>query len=446
LDFALNPACLWYYTSVKLRIAIHKAHGPMSNEAIAKPNITKYSSEFKLDVYAKLPPVEMVVFVVHILQTETAPVAVEEVVSTCFRLFPHSFALKNYFYWPDSALVSRRLHDAKEKGYLKGTTTEGFELKSKGKPVAKRMAKALDVTLPPLPQPEPVPATPAVTAAPIAPAEEKTPTPVAETPKSEPVSEPKTVEIVAPPAAKKQVQKRIVKAKTTAKKAVVKKSPAKKAAAQAIETPKKKPTPNVKPPKQKITRPKPQAVKKPKAAPPRVVKEATTQPKIEKPKNQKVQAEAPKQLALSLTPPSAKEKAVVSPAKPEPKKEAQHLEAKKAPVRVKAPAAAPVAAAISKEEKEKAVKVVRHVDRSDAYQLYKRNGKKAQINEFDFRNLLFATMESPAETLKRNVETFKRYAGIQQRNDLIGFLEFCEQRFAALLQPKAKQPIKKLRF
>ncbi|HMZ08943.1 MAG TPA: hypothetical protein PK078_15110, partial [Anaerolineales bacterium] len=191
----------------------------MSNEAIAKPNITKYSSEFKLDVYAKLPPVEMVVFVVHILQTETAPVAVEEVVSTCFRLFPHSFALKNYFYWPDSALVSRRLHDAKEKGYLKGTTTEGFELKSKGKPVAKRMAKALDVTLPPLPQPEPVPATPAVTAAPIAPAEEKTPTPVAETPKSEPVSEPKTVEIVAPPAAKKQVQKRSVKAKTTAKKA-----------------------------------------------------------------------------------------------------------------------------------------------------------------------------------------------------------------------------------
>ena len=97
---------------------------------------------------------------------------------------------------------------------------------------------------------------------------------------------------------------------------------------------------------------------------------------------------------------------------------------------------APVAA--SKEEKDKAAKVIKQIERSDAYQLYRRNGKRAQIGEFDFRNMLFATMESSAETLKRNVELFKRYAGIHFRTDLIAFLDFCEESFSNLLISKVK--------
>ena len=92
----------------------------------------------------------------------------------------------------------------------------------------------------------------------------------------------------------------------------------------------------------------------------------------------------------------------------------------------------------SKEEKDKAAKVVKQIERSDAYQLYRRNGKRAQIGEFDFRNMLFATMESSAETLKRNVELFKRYAGIHFRTDLIAFLDFCEESFSNLLISKVK--------
>ena len=149
--------------------------------------------------------------------------------------------------------------------------------------------------------------------------------------------------------------------------------------------------------------------------------------KVEKPKAQKVKSAQATQLTLSLTPPTAWKKVEVRATQPKPKKE---------PHPVKVEVLAPVAA--SKEEKDKAAKVIKQIERSDAYQLYRRNGKRAQIGEFDFRNMLFATMESSPETLKRNLELFKRYAGIHFRTDLIAFLEFCEEHFAGLLKTKAK--------
>lgn len=89
---------------------------------------------------------------------------------------------------------------------------------------------------------------------------------------------------------------------------------------------------------------------------------------------------------------------------------------------------------ISKEEKIKAGKVIHQVEKSDAYKLYKKNGKQAKISEFDFRNMLFATMESSSDTLTRNVALFKKYANMQSRNDVIAFLVFCENSFTKLLK------------
>lgn len=91
---------------------------------------------------------------------------------------------------------------------------------------------------------------------------------------------------------------------------------------------------------------------------------------------------------------------------------------------------------ISKEEKIKAGRVIHQVERSDAYKLYKKNGKQAKISEFDFRNMLFATMESSSDTLTRNVALFKKYANIHSRNDVITFLGFCEDSFAKLLKKR----------
>jgi len=413
----------------------------MSTEALAKPIITKNSSEFKLDAYASLSAGELVVFAVQVLQADAAPVAVEEVVSTCFRLFPHSFALKNYFYWPDSALVSRRLHDAKEKGLLKGNATDGFETKVQGRQVAKHVAKALGVSLLVPPKVEaptpPVMETPKVEKVVVVKKEEVKKEAVPSAPAVKAIKKPETIKKKEKPKQKavKPEKKTIEK-----KQAVKPKAKPKKESAKVVPV-KKKPAPKPKAqPKKVITQakvqvkqkqtkpaPKPKAVvaKKPiKPAPKPKVEKGTGKKDERRKKKAKSQ---PTQLTMALTPPTAKKKAGVPAAKPKIKKEAKP---------VKGEVLAPVT--VSKEEKDKAAKVIKQIERSDAYQLYRRNGRRAQIGEFDFRNMLFATMESSAETLKRNVDLFKRYAGIHFRTDLIAFLEFCEESFSALLISKAK--------
>lgn len=412
----------------------------MSSEALAKPTITRNSSEFKQDAYASLSAVELVVFAVQLLQADAAPVAVEEVVSTCFRLFPHSFALKNYFYWPDSALVSRRLHDAKEKGLLKGSATDGYETKVQGRQVAKHVAKVLGVSLPVLPKVE-------------IPVEKKEEAPADKKEEEKKEAAPSTSVVKAvkkQETRKKEVQQKAVKSE---KKPAVKKKVQAKPKKVVAKPAKKKPAPKpvvkakvkekLKPGKPKVkkvekkreTRPtvKPEVKK----AAPKVEKKQEVRkkvqvkpapkPRVQKAKNQVKQAQ-PKQLTMALPPVAAKKKAEAPATKPKVKEDAAKP--------VKGVVLAPVA--VSKEEKDKAAKVVKLIERSDAYQLYRRNGRRAQIGEFDFRNMLFATMESSAETLKRNVELFKRYAGIHFRTDLIAFLEFCEENFSSLLISKAK--------
>lgn len=433
----------------------------MSSEALAKPTITKNSSEFKLDDYASIPTGELVVFAVQVLQADAAPVAVEEVVSTCFRLFPHSFALKNYFYWPDSALVTRRLHDAKEKGLLKGSPTDGYETKGSGKQVAKQVAKMLGVTLPMSPKVEVV-ALPVVEPPKVAEVvAEKKEEEKREAAPSTPVV--KKVKKQAPQ--KKATQKKFDKkapakkptVKATPKKAVTSKKKAqpkatakktvkpapkpkatvvKKPVKPAVKVEKKKSQPVVKP---DIKKSVPKVVEKKEEASKKPVKPAVkpevkkVEPKVEKVTEKKVEKQKkeaktqPKQLTMELAPVAAWKKAEAPASKPKVKNEA---------LPVKGEVLAPVV--VSKEEKDKAAKVVKQIERSDAYQLYRRNGKRAQIGEFDFRNMLFATMESSAETLKRNVDLFKRYAGIHFRTDLIAFLEFCEESFSALLISKVK--------
>ena len=439
----------------------------MSSEALAKPTITKNSSEFKQDTYASLSTGELVVFAVQVLQTDATPVAVEEVVSTCFRLFPHSFALKNYFYWPDSALVARRLHDAKEKGLLKGNATDGYETKGSGKQAAKQVAKALGVSLPVPPKVE-------VVAPPV----------VVEAPKAaeivaEKKEEEKKESVPSAPVArkvKKQAQKKVEKkapakkpvAKTTPKKdattskkkaqpkATAKKpvKPAPKPKATVVkkdEKGKKKSKPAAKPDVKKAAlkvekKVKPTVKPEVKKVEPKVVekKKETRQEKTKPPVKPEIKKAAPKvekkeaksqptQLSMPLAPATAWKKAEAPASKPKVQKEAPSSGDR---LPIKGEVLAPVA--VSKEEKDKAAKVIKQIERSDAYQLYRRNGKRAQIGEFDFRNMLFATMESSAETLKRNLDLFKRYASIHFRTDLIAFLEFCEENFAALMISKVK--------
>ncbi len=105
----------------------------------------------------------------------------------------------------------------------------------------------------------------------------------------------------------------------------------------------------------------------------------------------------------------------------------------------------PVPGSVPKEVKVRAGKFVHMMERSDAYVDFKRNGSNSKFGEFDFRSMLLCTMESSSIALKNNIRLFKEYAGIHNRQDLLTFLNFCEDRFSHLLGASLKRPEKKTR-
>ena len=68
----------------------------MASRASAVKNIKiKNLPKIELDVYSKIALNKLIVYAVHYLQEQGVTATVEEIVSVCFRLFPHSFSLKH---------------------------------------------------------------------------------------------------------------------------------------------------------------------------------------------------------------------------------------------------------------------------------------------------------------------------------------------------------------
>jgi hypothetical protein len=88
---------------------------------------------------------------------------------------------------------------------------------------------------------------------------------------------------------------------------------------------------------------------------------------------------------------------------------------------------------VSGETRTRAGRFVKSLEHSDAFKLYSSEQEQAKISEFDFRSMLLCTMESSAVTLSKNLEQFKQYVAVYERNDLISFLDFCARKFAHLL-------------
>ena len=406
--------------------------------------------DFTSDVYANIAPDELVVFAVYALQDDGHYSAMEEIVSACFRLFPHRFSLKNYFYWPDSATTLSFLNKAKSKGNLKGNLANGFAVKVQGRQTVKRVAKVLGITLPapekkvkPIPAPEIKPAQPEVekkaevqeeAEKPIQPVLNELP---AKAPKKKkPARKVKENKSAKPVTKKAPEKKRVVASKE--------KKPVKKKA--AVSQPVKPVVTKKAPAKKKVVKTK--AILKP--AP--VKQEALLQVKVEEPKK-KEQVKPAALVVVKKASAPKKEKPQAQPAQltmlslVEEKKEKpvppilKKVESK--PVKVEMVIAPVVAPQVSKEEKVKAGRFVQSMERSDAYRQYKKSGDKSRISEFDFRSLLLCTMESSPETLARNVNTFKGYANIQNRQDLVVFLNFVESSFSDLLNSSGKKTAKK---
>jgi hypothetical protein len=418
------------------------ASAPSGTLKLKKKNLPKIEST----VYSNISLNEQVVFAIHYLEQHGVAVSVEEVVSTCFRLFPQSFSLKHYTRWPDSALVIRRLNDAREKGFVKGNPLDGFALKYSGVKLAERTAKTLGLVKP-APKKKATAAKPKASRLKTVEIKKRAPAPrIKEAPRKKPVVAALT-KALSKPQPKTAAPKQVIKSKVQAsgkvvKKAVVevpvvKKSPAKPRVAKKKELKKTiKPGPVLS--KQVVQR-KPKDI-------PLLPKQTAELPPV-KGKKDKTRKAQPLQMAMTLpvkeAQPEAKPvKKILVKKKPAPP--LTRLQTIQPEMVIPAKAAKPVSMpVVSKEERVKAERIVRAMEKSDAYKLYSRNGHGAKPSEFDFRNMLFATMESTPETLVRNVNLFKGSAAIQNRQDLIKFLDDCEANFAHLLKPSVRKVSKK---
>lgn len=343
-----------------------------------KKVLIKKLPKFESDVYANLTFGDLVLFALSYLAEQGIEANTEEIISACFRLFPHKFGLKNYSRWPDSALVMRHVQDVKKKKLVKGNASAGFMLTFKGKQSAKRVAKLLGIKK-----------------------------------KSVAKKKQKPVALVLTKKTLRRRFRKPVQNKVVKKKRVVKRS-------NDLSRSVKKAT------KVATTQKRGLAIRATKKG---ELKIRTTRSKkvghafsvTKKDKTEKrglpIRATEKSELAIRST--RVKKKITGNKKQVGAKQEALQV------VKIQ-----PVVN-VSKEEKIKAGRVVHQVEKSDAYKAYLKNGK---ISEFDFRNMLFATMESSADTLTRNVALFKKYANMQSRNDVIKFLNFCESSFAKLLK------------
>lgn len=406
---------------------------------------------FELDVYSTIALSDLVIYSIYSLQKQGSEITTENVVFTCFGLFPHKFSLKNYTRWPDSALVARRLSDCKDRGTLKGNSAQGFLLTYKGLKLAERVAKQLGVYVP-----EKKPAKKLVSSTVKKLKKKKIETPekkIKLTPRKL-IGEKKTASAAPKPAFKQLVKMQMKKVQPeTPNKAVISKK-------QVIEElpkiqVKKAKTKAVK--KSTVTRQVQKINRKPKVSIPVKLPDKKLQPELLADKSAApIKGVARKSKILIPTKLQGK-KQKSEPVKKTPAKQAKEVtQLQLIPVAVEKKSKPPqpkkiltptpsvlAAPSVSKEEKARAGKFMQMMEKSDAYKHYQKDGIKTKISEFDFRSMLLATMESSAETLVRNLGLFTSYAHIQNRQDLVTFLSFCEKSFSSLLNSSDRKTVKK---
>jgi hypothetical protein len=346
-----------------------------------KGNIPKFDP----GVYTKIALNDLVVFSIHFLHDQGINAAAEDIVSTSFRLFPKRFALRKFPHWPDSAVVGRRWSECRVKGWIIGDTITGFKLTPKGLGVARRVGKRLGIV-----QPAPV----------------KKRSPVGKVKKKHAPMPSKKARVVRKHETKSQVQVKEAQAAPLKKARAMRKHETKPQVQELQAAP--------------VPSKQPHVVPKHETKFQVQVKEAQAAPlkKMRPVQRRKVQGHPARAREIQIVPEPPVPTRVNSPAQ----------------VEMLFPAHVPVPA----EVKTRAGKFVRMMEQTDAFVDFKRHGLNSKFGEFDFRSMLLCTMESSSAALGNNVKQFKDYAAIHDRQDLLVFLNFCEDRFSHLLAVSTK--------
>lgn len=100
---------------------------------------------FDSNQYARIALNDLVIYSVYVLSQSGDEITAEDIVATCFLLFPKRFELRGYPQWPDSTVVNKRWIDCRNKDLMTGSTAEGFKLTPKGLKVAETIGETLRV-------------------------------------------------------------------------------------------------------------------------------------------------------------------------------------------------------------------------------------------------------------------------------------------------------------
>jgi hypothetical protein len=106
--------------------------------------------QFDPTIYSKITLNDLVIYSVHYLHKQGTGITSEDIIATCFALFPKRFSLRKYPQYPDSGIVSRRWGDCKSRGYLRGNAASGFQITARGIKRAEKVVKMLGEPMKPV--------------------------------------------------------------------------------------------------------------------------------------------------------------------------------------------------------------------------------------------------------------------------------------------------------
>jgi len=108
-------------------------------------NINKIKS-IKINKYQDIGMNDLVCYAIFKNADEKNLISRENLVMSCFKLFPQKFSIRGYDNFPDSNVIDKRWVDLRDRGYLAGKTSTGIRLTTKGIIKAKVTMKKMKIS------------------------------------------------------------------------------------------------------------------------------------------------------------------------------------------------------------------------------------------------------------------------------------------------------------
>ena len=89
-------------------------------------------------------------------------------------------------------------------------------------------------------------------------------------------------------------------------------------------------------------------------------------------------------------------------------------------------------------ERSREEEFIKDLEQSEMYKRYLINQEQTEMSHFEFCDMLYCTLESSAKALRDHLEKLKGYAQKLNRNNVLEFLLFAENKFSHLLRNKVE--------